>query len=124
MTVTTAQIAKAAGIAPRTKDFVLRDEFGFAHDGSRTDHVLSALGRDDLTPGVGQAVYIAAHALRKCYVTGRMNSQLAATMPQRTPYQLCKMVAHIVNGVGTDQIIAHSVGPIADVWINAHRDEF
>ncbi len=121
---TTAQIAKAAGIAPRTKRFVIRDEYGFAYDGSCTDHVLDALCRDDLTPGLDQATYIAARALRKCYATGRMNVELASRVRERSPYQLCKMVAHIVNGVGEDELIRHSVGQVADFWINEHRDEF
>jgi hypothetical protein len=124
MSVTAAQIAKAAGIAPRTKHFVLRDEYGFAYDGSRIDHVLDALSRDDLAPGLDQATYIAARALRKCYSTGRMNVLLAASVRQRTPYQLCKMVAHIANGVGADELIRHSIGQVADFWINEHRDEF
>ncbi|MEU7631673.1 hypothetical protein AB0C34_17045 [Nocardia sp. NPDC049220] len=124
MTVTAAQIAKAARIAPRTKRFVLRDEYGFAYDGNRTEHVLAAIGSVHHTPDLDQATHIAARALYKCFTTGRMNIQLASDVRQRSPYQLCKMIAHIVNGVGADALLAYSVGPVADYWINEHRDEF
>lgn len=121
---TTSQIAKAAGIAPRTKRFVLRDEYGLAYEGGRADHVLAALQRDDLTPGLDHATYIAARALYKCYTTGRMNTLLAADVRQRSPYQLCKMVTHIVKGVGEQELLTHNIGQVADFWINEHRDEF
>jgi hypothetical protein len=117
---TAAQIARAAGIAPRTKNFVLRDEYGFAFDGSRTEHVLDALQREDLAPGLGQRTRICAIALRKCYATGRMNVELARHVRERcTPYQLCALLARITAlypGFPT-------VGELADGWINEHREE-
>ena len=123
MNATTAQIAKAAGIAPRTKRFVLRDEYGIAYDGSRTEHVLSAVARHDLTPNLDQATHIAARAAVKAITTGRMNPTLANRMQQFTPYQVCKVVAYIVGTYGAQKLITDSVGPVADYWLNEHSDE-
>ncbi|MFF4026934.1 hypothetical protein ACFYY5_29200 [Nocardia elegans] len=118
MTATAAQIAKAAGIAPRTKHFVLRDEYGFALNGGRTEHVLTAIQRVD---GIDQRTRVAASALFKCYTTGRMNIDLARRVrEQYSPYQLCGLVVKIANaydGVPT-------IGDLADFWINEHRNEF
>jgi hypothetical protein len=117
MSVTTAQIAKAAGIAPRTKNFVLRDEYGFALDGGRTIHVLAAIQKVDI---MDQRTKVAALALFKCYTTGRMNAELARRVrEQYSPYQLCGLVVKIAeNYDGTP-----TIGDLADFWINAHRDE-
>ena len=117
MNVTTAQIAKAAGISPRTKKFVLRDEWGLPYDGERVDHVIAALSRNDKAPGLPSHVYTAAYALWKCYRTGRMSDYalLRRVREQYTPYQLCALVAKIHNAAPEAQI-----GELADDWINAN----
>src|SRR5690349_1634361 len=93
----TTEIAKAAGITPRTKRFVLRDEYGSTYSGSRSEHVLTALQRTDLVQ-LDHRTFTVACALRKCYVTGRMNVDLARRVrEEKTPYQLCAMVAKIAE---------------------------
>lgn len=116
----TAAIAKAAGIAPRTKNFVLRDGYGFAYDGSRCEHVLAALQRCDKTPDLDHAARIAAMGLYKSFTTGRMNVQLARRVrEQYSPYQLCALVARIAKEAGENA----TIGYLADSWINQHADE-
>lgn len=120
MPTTAKQVAHSAGIAPRTTQFVLRDEYGFAYDGSRTEHVLAALQRSDKTPGLDSRTRMVAMGLWKCYVTGRMNVDLARRVrEQYTPYQLCNLVARIANDYQGEPTIAM----LADFWINQHADE-
>lgn len=126
--MTPSQIAKAAGISPATRHFVLRDEYGLPYDGSRSAHVLAALQRDDLAPGLDDAARIAARGLYKSYSTGRMNVHLALRIrEQLTPYQLCALVAHVAAtaGVDADDVwpCGVTVGYLADYWINKHADE-
>jgi hypothetical protein len=118
---TTSEIAKAAGITPRTKRFVLHDEYGFAYPGTRTDHVLAALQRTDLVQ-LDRRTFTVACALRKCYVTGRMNVELARRVrEQKTPYQLCAMVAKIAELWEGDE--SQGVGDLADILINKWADQ-
>lgn len=120
MAVKTADLAQAAGIAPRTKRFVLRDEYGVAYDGTRSEHVLDALCRSDITPTIDFRTRIVALGLRKCYTTGRMNVQLARRVREDcTPYQLCGLVTKI-SAMFTGE---PTIGELADFWINAHADE-
>ncbi|QYN17518.1 hypothetical protein [Amycolatopsis sp. DSM 110486] len=117
--VTAATVANAAGIAPRTKHYVLRDEYGIAYDGNRSTHVLAALQRSDRTPDLDHAVRIAAMGLYKAFTTGRMNIHLARRVrEQYSPYQLCALVARIANEAGPDA----TIGYLADHWINQHAD--
>lgn len=114
-------IAAAAGISPRTKNFVLRDEYGFPYDGGRADHVLTALQRTDLVQ-LDRRTFTVACALRKCYATGRMNVELARRVrEQKTPYQLCAMVAKIAELWEGDE--SQGVGDLADILINRWADQ-
>lgn len=118
-TVTARQIGNVAGIAPRTKRFVLRDEYGIPYDGSRSSHVLGALSRSDKTPGLSADVHRVAYAVNKCFSTARMNVQLAQRIrEQYSPYQICALVAKVHNA-NPDA----NVGELADFWINQHADE-
>lgn len=113
---TTAQIAKTVGIAPRTARYILRDEYGFAYDGGRTDHVLAALGRANLP----QREKLVALGLQKCYATGRMNVHLARRVRETyTPYQICGLVTKIAAQFPGEP----TIGALADTWINQHADQ-
>lgn len=117
---TAKQIAKAAGISPNTKRFVLTDEYGFAYDGSRNEHVLAALQRSDKTPDLPQDARIVAMGIYKSLTTARMNVMLANRVREDySPYRLCQMVAQVANKVGPNP----SIGLIADTWLNEHKDE-
>jgi hypothetical protein len=116
--VTAKQIAKAAGIAPATRHFVLRDELGLAYDGSRTAHVLAALARIDKTPGLPAGVRTAAYATWKCLITARMNPTLSLRVQAYSPYRVCALVAQIHTANPDAQI-----GELADFWINEHAKE-
>lgn len=117
----TMEIAKAAGIAPSTKRFVLRDEYGLSYPGTRTDHVLAALQRTDLVQ-LDRRTFTVACALHKCYTTGRMNVELARRVrEQKTPYQLCAMVAKIAKLWQGDE--SEGVGNLADILINQWADQ-
>lgn len=119
MNITAKQIAQAAGIAPRTKRFVLRDENGYPYDGYRSSHVLAALGRSDKSPGLPADVHKTAYALWKSLNTARMNLELARRVREDySPYRLCVLVAQVYNANP-----GASVGELADFWINAHAAE-
>lgn len=116
---TAAQIARAAHITPRTKNFVLCDEYGLTYGGGRTEHVLAALQNCDRTPELSQRIRICAIGLGKCFITGRMNVELSRYVLEATPYQICALLARIAalyQGFPT-------IGELADTWINAHREE-
>lgn len=116
---TTQTIAKAAGISPRTKRFVLTDEYGMAYDGGRTAHVLAALARSDKTE-LDQRIRIIAIAVQKSLSTARMNPALAVRMiADYSPYQVCGVVAKIADTYEGFP----SIGELADFWINAHAEE-
>jgi hypothetical protein len=116
--VTASSVAKAAGIAPRTKRFEVCDNYGLAYEGGRTAHVMAALCRSDLTPALDYRTRIVANGLYKCYNTGRMNPYLANRLTAYTPYQVCRVVAKIANAFPGDP----TIGALADDWINAHAD--
>lgn len=120
MTTTTARrIAQAAGISPRTKRFILRDEFGCPYEGLRSSHVLAALSRSDKTPDLSADVHRVAYAINKCFATARMNVQLARRIREDySPYQLCALVAKVHNANPNAY-----VGELADDWINQHAEE-
>jgi hypothetical protein len=119
MTTTAKEIAQAAGIAPATKRFVLRDEFGLAYDGGRSAHVLAALCRSDKTPALSAGVHTTAYAIWKCLTTARMNLELGRRIREDySPYRICALVAQVANATPGAQI-----GELADFWINAHAAE-
>lgn len=119
MNITAKQLAQAAGIAPATKHFVLRDELGLPYDGFRSGHVLAALARSDKSPGLPADVHTVAYAIWKCFTTARMNLDLARRVREDySPYRLCALIAQVYNANGAAQ-----VGELADFWINAHATE-
>ncbi len=105
-------IAKAAGISPATKRYILRDDYGMAYDGGRFDHVLAALMRSDKTADLPMPVRIAAMALHKSISSARMNAISAMRISAYSPYKLCQLVAHIAaeNPTGT-------IGSVCDGWL-------
>lgn len=113
-------VAVAAGIAPRTKTFVLTDEYGFAYDGGRSSHVLAALARSDKSEGLDSRTRLVAMGLHKCYGTGRMNVQLARRIrEQYSPYQICALVAKIADLYDGEP----TIGELADFWINTNSEK-
>lgn len=108
-------IAKAAGIAPRTKRFIIRDEYGIPCDGGRTETVLAALGRSDLTPTLTARIHTVAYAIRKSLTTGRMDPATANRLTAYTPYQVCAVVARVA-----DLCPEETIGGICDGWLIAH----
>lgn len=118
--VKASDIARAAHISPRTKRFVLRDEYGYAYDGTRTEHVLAAFQRSDHTPDIDSRTRTVALGLWKCYITGRMNVELARRVrEQYTPHQLCALLARIANEYQGEP----TIGMLADTWVNQHATE-
>lgn len=109
---TAAQIAKAAKIAPRTKTFVLRDADGIRYDGGRTDLVLAALSRSDITPELSARIHTVAYAIRKSYMTGRMDPEAANRITCYTAYRVCALVAKIAA-----ECPEETIGGICDGWL-------
>jgi hypothetical protein len=114
----TADIARAAGIAPRTKRYVLRDEYGYPHDGARYEHVLCAIMRSDITEGLPMKVRTVAIALHKSISTARMPAVPSLRIKAYTPYRLCALVARIAN-----ECPETTIGGICDRWIAQHHGE-
>lgn len=115
---TAREIAQAAGIGTRTRQFVLRDEFGMAYDGRRYELVLAALSRSDRAPLLPSRVRTVAYALRKSMVSARMPSLSSARIAEYSPYQLCALVARIVR-----ECPETTIGGICDGWIARHHHE-
>lgn len=117
---TNAQVARTAGIAPRTKRFQLTDEYGLRYGGSRAEHVLAALCRSDKTPDLDSRTRVIANAIYKSLTTGRMNPGLAVRLTaDYSPYRVCALVAHVARMYEGDPTIGH----IADTWLNQHAAE-
>lgn len=118
--ITAKEIAKAARIAPRTKNVVIRDEYGFVISGGgrRYADVLAVLARSDLSPGASHRVHTVAYALRKCMVSGRMNAISENRIADYSPYQLCALVARIAN-----ECPETTIGGICDRWLLARHNE-
>lgn len=114
----TRDIAKAIAVAPRTKKFVLRDEFGLAYDGRRYTHVLGALANSDRSDLPGR-VHTVAYALLKSMSTGRMNAVSASRIADYSPYRMCSLVARIAN-----DCTETTIGGICDGWIAANHASF
>lgn len=119
MTATTArQIAKAARIGTRTKSYKVADEYGFAFEGRRYEHVLAALSRSDKTPELNQRIHTVAYALLKSMKSGRMNPTSMMRLADYTPYRLCALVARIAS-----ECPETTIGGICDEWLFLHHAE-
>lgn len=121
----TAQIAKAAGIAPRTKRYAALDADGFPlfFDGEvdRWEQVLHGIRTARIDrQAVDMQTYITVVAVLKAMNTARINVFLARRIrEQYTPYQLCALVARITRDAGDGA----TIGYLADEWINQHAEE-
>lgn len=118
MTVTTGQIARAAGIGPRSTRFVLRDSDGIPYDGRRAHLVLAAVSRADKSPGLSPEVHTVAYALYKSLTTGRMSPEVANRICELTPYRVCAVVARVARDCPET-----TTGGICDVWLPRHQHE-
>jgi hypothetical protein len=116
MTTTARQVAKAINVGPRSKGYVLRDENGLAYEGNRCSHVLSALGRSDITPDLSFKVHTVAFALNKSISSARMDPTSSLRIQAYTAYQLCALVARIAN-----ECPETTIGGICDGWIHANH---
>jgi hypothetical protein len=112
------ELARALGIAPRTRRFVLRDEYGCAYEGRRAEHVLAALSRSDKTPGLSAELHTVAHALFKSMTTGRMNASVAMAICDLSPYRVCGIVARVAA-----ECPETTTGGICDYWLPEHQQE-
>ena len=111
MTITAAQVARAAGIGPRTSRFVMRDESGCPYDGGRTDMVLATLARADRTD-LPAEMHTVAYAVRKSLVTARMGAVAASRLRAMSPYQVCALVARVAV-----ECPETTTGGICDGWL-------
>ena len=116
--ITAREVARAVKIAPGTKRFVLRDEYGSAYDGGRTEMVLAALSRSDRSEGLSMEVRGVAYALWKSITTCRMNPTVAMGMRTMSPYQVCGIVARVAN-----ECPETTTGGICDGWLPVHQHE-
>lgn len=119
--ITTREVAKAVHIGTRTRRFVLRDENGRPHEGNRTLLVLAALARSDhneITDDTRRRrVMTVAYALHKCMASGRMPATTEWRLRyQRTPYQVCALVARICR-----ECPETTIGGICDTWLIANH---
>jgi hypothetical protein len=115
MGITAAQVARSAGIGPRTSRFVLRDGDGIAYDGSRAELVLAALSRGDKTPDLPAEVHTVAYAVRKSLVTVRMRPGPALRLQGMSPYRICALVAQVAR-----ECPETTTGGICDGWLPGH----
>ncbi len=118
MEYTAKAVARAVGITPATRRFVLRDEYGLPYDGRQYDLVLAALSRPDRTPTLDARLHTVAYALRKSMTSGRMPAASENRIAEYSPYQLCALVARVAN-----DCLETTVGGICDGWIAAHHVE-
>jgi hypothetical protein len=119
-TYTAREIAAAAGIGPRTKKVVIRDEYGFNVSGQarRYADVLAILCRPDLTPDLPDRIHTVAYALRKCMTSARMAAESENRIAAYTPYQICAVVARVAN-----ECPETTIGGICDIWLLRHHTE-
>lgn len=109
-------LARSLRIGPNSKRYVLRDNNGLSYDGRQYEHVLAALGRSDITPDLSTRVHTVAYAIYKSATTGRMPVALATRLAERSPYEICRLVARIAN-----ECPEHTIGGICDTWIPANH---
>lgn len=114
--ITTTQIARSLGVAPRTKRYILRDEYGLPYQGRHYSHVFAALGRSDLTPDLSERVHTVAYALRKCMISGRMPAESENRIADYSPYRMCALVARIAR-----ECPETTIGGICDDWLIANH---
>lgn len=117
-TVTARELAVAIGVSPRTKRFVLRDEYGLAYDGRRAHLVLAALARSDKSPGLSAGLHTVAYALHKSITTARMNPTVAMRLCELSPYGICALVARVAR-----ECPETTTGGICDTWLPRHQHE-
>lgn len=114
-TMTAREIAKAIGVAPRTRNYEMRDRDGYTILGTlsspRYAKVLCSLSRSDISD-VSFRVRIVAMALYKSISTGRMHPVASTRIQAYTPYQICTLVARIAR-----ECPETTIGGICDVWI-------
>lgn len=117
-TVAPKTVAAAAGIAPRTRNVVVRDEYGLPYQGDRFDHVMATLSRPDLAPGLDAHIHTVAYALAKSVQSARMSPVPVLRVRAYSAYQLCALVARIAN-----ECQETTVGGICDRWIASHQND-
>ncbi len=123
-TVKTQDVAKAVGIAPRTKRFEVIGADGLPvfmiGEAERWEHVISAirLARTE-RKALDMRTYIIACAIWKWINTGRANPTAAMRVRAMSPYQVCALVAKISATFEGDP----TIGELADFWINEHVGE-
>lgn len=110
--ITARDIARSIGVAPRTKRFILRDEYGMACEGRHYTHVFSALARSDKTPDLSSRIHTVAYALLKCMASGRMPAESENRIAVYSPYRMCALVARIAN-----ECPETTIGGICDTWL-------
>lgn len=115
---TARELAAAISVGPRSKGFTLRDADGCPYDGGRTDLVLAALSRPDITPGLPGRAHTVAYAVRKSLVTARMNSAAACQLMAMSPYRVCALVAAVIR-----ECPETTTGGICDGWLPGHIAE-
>lgn len=115
---TARQIAQAAGIAPATKRYVLRDECGLPYEGRQYTHVLGALSRSDRTPDLSARIHTVAYALFKCMTSARMDAVSVNRIATYSPYRLCALVARVAL-----ECPETTIGGICDGWLIRHHTE-
>ena len=114
MEITTVQVARSAGIGPRTKQFALRDGDGVPYDGGRAELVLAALSRSDKTD-LPAEVHTVAYAVRKSLITARMRPGPAVRLQGMSPYRICALVARVAR-----ECPETTTGGICDGWLPGH----
>jgi hypothetical protein len=117
-------VAKAVGIAPRTKRFEAIGADGLPvfmiGEAERWEHVISAIRLARTERGeLDVRTYTIACAIWKWINTGRANPTAAMKVRARSPYQVCALVARI-SGLFEGE---PTVGELADFWINKHAEE-
>jgi hypothetical protein len=115
MEITAVQVARSAGVGPRTKRFVLRDADGVPYDGGRAEMVLAALSRGDKTPDLPAEVHTVAYAVRKSLVTARMRPGPSVRLQAMSPYRICAQVAAVAR-----ECPETTTGGICDGWLPQH----
>jgi hypothetical protein len=117
---TAKDIARAAGIGPRTRKVTIRDEYGSVISGKQRRYadVLAVLSRSDFTPDLSSRVHTVAYALRKCMTSARMPAESENRIADYSPYRLCALVARISR-----ECPEETIGGICDNWLMSHHND-